>query len=1165
MFDYAALQSFVMYHYNHEVIRKALAENSFDQKIELYRRAMQTNNFLVLEALLQSDADIKNTLRALLNDPEIHTYSLDVLAILINYGVDVNQSVNETTLLSIIKSQDKDLAEFLESETKNLKSLMAVYGLHEHSHMSQSSTSKTEFIKFFMEFYIQAADSVKLCHIIDLFKGIMSWRRLNNQLDLVLSLIETSKMTCDVAIIGRIHEEINFVYSLYYAFPYYENHVNNFINRLKNCNQSIKAICGEEENLALIQGLAKIFADFDALSASTESSQSWIINPTAAIKETEDVPLENSAGQCFGFAFMIKQAMDSDDLASCMQRIEWMKTIPTDQLKEILRDNHKGVQAHQREGKAVTEMQWQYLELEAYLQAIAFAQRPMLIADFETATQDVVKISTVLRSKKLEDLGGLVRINHFTYYYDHASLLTYFQTLRELIHTNPPGCAYVSLFLSCPTHIITVGYDIQQRKWLFCDANAEPQIQPMDSNWLLAAKVLSALSIQNDNTICNIETGVYAAQNQEKSLNAIFAQWQIDPRIQAIQSRHRQQALQTSMSLMAKPYESAELAIISGNIALADFALKGVDINAPLHMGELPLALAIQYEKFDMVRYLIEQGADVNRSRVTAIRATESDPIEDPAELYYDPFHRPLHCALSNKNTDIFHLLLRSGVACSEEQMLYLMHAIITEQKIEHYKSLLENAQDEVKEILINNLSLSIYGIIKDLPMECRGDYLIGDEVKAYLPHWINDSIRLDHWLDLLPLDERTSFLQQLSSDHFLLWARDIYQLGNIVALLSKQGIALFFQGFIPQLLQTGIQTWITNGYELGEVSKLIPEEQIAPFLLYPTVQAHLATCKINLWQLDSILNILPPISRYPFIQNSSIRSLLIENDKDAFHSGTVISQLPEDCVLSFLQEYLDEDALEECVIFRLPTIVQALPKHEIISFMSKPIVIDNLRHYMRDRNRHIPDITHLIASFPPDLPDLLDNFLAQPVIQYNLTPWLSDPKNFCRMLIVLPFEKVGSLIQQRPIGPWDLYTLLEELNNKYPDILVECLVTGPEILEGLDNIEHLHYVLSQLSRQFDAHLFVKNLVCVIQRLEKTDEKILTRLKQYEDPKKMWLYDNLMSVYWQWKIDNPQTSEATNQEITQEGPASDLLQNSFFTERNTDLSVAVENHAKVLA
>lgn len=1053
MFAYAALQSFVMHHYDPEVIKKALAENSLPQTVALYRRAMQTNDFLVLEALLQSDADIKNTLRALLNDLDIPTYSPDVLAILINYGVDVNQSVNETTLLSIIKSQDKDLAEFLESETKSLKSLMAVRDREEHSHMPQPETSKTEFMKFFMEFYIHGANSVKLCNIIDLFKGIVSWGKLNTQLDLVLSLIETSEVTCDAASIRLIHETINFAYSLYYAFPYYEKHANNFINQLKKCNQSIQAIRGGEENLALIQGLDKIFTDFEALSASKENSQSWIINPTAAINETDDVPLENSAGQCFGFAFMIKQAMDSDDLASCMQRIAWMKTIPTDQLKEILRDNHQAMRAHQREGKAITEMQLRYLELEAYIQAIAFAQRPMLVADFETATQDVVKISTVLRSKKLEDRGGLVRINHFTYYYDHASLHTYFQTLRELIHTNPPGCAYVSLFLSCLTHIITVGYDIQQRKWLFCDANAEPQIQPIDSNWLLAARVLSALSIQNDNAICNIETGIYAAQNQQQSLNAIFAQWQIDPRIQAIQSRHRQQALQTSMSLMAKPYESAELAIISGNTALANFALKGVDINAPLHMGELPLALAIQYEKFDMVRYLLEQGADVNRSRVTAIRAMESDLTEDPAELYYDPFHRPLHYALSNKNTDIFHLLLRSGVACSEEQMLYLMHAIITEQKIEHYKNLLENAQEDMKEILVNNLSLSMYGIIKNLPMECRGDYLIGDEVKAYLPHWINDSIRLDHWLDLLPLDERTSFLQQLSFDHFLLWARDIYQLGNIVALLSKQGIALFFQGFIPQLLQTGIPTWITNGYELGEVSKLIPEEQIAPFLLYPTVQAHLAKCKINLWQLDSILKILPPIFRYPFIQNSSIRNLLIENDKDAFHSGAVLSQLPEDCVLSFLQEYLDEDALEECVIFRLPTIVQALPKHEIIPFLSQPIVIDNLRHYMSNRKHHIPDITHLIASFPPDLPDLLDNFLAQPVIQDNLPLWLSDPENLRKMLIVLPFEKV----------------------------------------------------------------------------------------------------------------RPLTSQATNQEVSQEGPASDLLQNSFFAEPNTDRSVDVQNHAKVLA
>jgi hypothetical protein len=1134
MSNYPALQSAVAKN-NPDAMKELLSTMPMDERIELFNMALKEENFLIIDSLLQWDPDLKSHLISLIDGVAIKNYPLDILAMLVDYGADLNQTIGDTTLLGMIHQSDPDVAFFLQGETKNLQQLHKIFNADIlKKSKPQAADPRDQFINFAVDFFVNSTLSAKVCNTMSIYMALAGYGPLNEQTELILALTQKGDAYLSTESLALLNAEINFAYSLYSEFPYYSKHTNNLISRLKNLGLSLKTTLSPGVESPLIQELEAITDAYERKVLQTINAQSWLIKPTEAIKEQADVQLENIGGQCFGFAYMIKQAMDVGELVRCKKRIEWIQSIPIEQLKDILQKNRESMLSNHQQGIKPSEIQLEHLELEAYIAGTAFAQRPS-IHPISDINDPILNLSAILMSKKLEAEGGLVQIKTMTHYYNHADLLTYLHTLRQVINAAPPSCDFVSLFLSCPAHIIVVGYEIKRCKWVFCDANARPQIQYIDSVWLLAEKIIFALSMETQNTMSQITTTVYCTKNQEETLGAIFTQWEAHPQLTVIHNIERQQSLQTRMPFLSVNSDSLELAIASGNVTLAQFALRGVNINAKLMNGKTPLITAIEGENIAMVQFLIGVGADVNNNGLI------TDPV---IELNYPLEHPSLTTATYNKTPDIIKLLLNSMVQCNANQITFLLHTIISRNKIDHFKALLKHAKTGVKEELLKD-TIFLY-VVKNQPIECRSDYILCDEVQEYLLSWIEDFDVLEDLLNSLPTEKRALFLQQFSGDSLLKWIKDSYQLRALIKLLPKNEVEAFLQLFIEQLFTGDVQSWFKRGYglpDLCEIIKISPTK-VAPFLQqffnqYFDDEAQLRATSIHI--LHRIIECIPSAARYFFLQQKNIRNLFMQCNDNGYYLGLIITLLAEEHVLPFLQQYLSADMFETYISFRLPEIISSLPEQELVPFLQQKIVQDKLIQYMNPlRKGEKNDITDIINVLPEELIDL---FFEQH--QANIQKWIADPGNLSRMLPVLPQDKICPLIAQHIITSpklltWDAMILLKRFNNEHQDIVVECFSNIPELLQAIDNKAKVYQIIGDSTSCIDQDVFIENLVRIIQLQENSNEGVLARFKPYEDIQDLWLYNSLVRVYQR------------NQQTSQTAIRSDRQQHSFFADDRDD-------------
>lgn len=1152
--NYAALQDAVTQN-NSDEIKELLSAMPIADQAELFNIAIQNNDFLIVDVFLQCDPTLKDNLSTWIDAGTIANYPLNVLAMLVDHGADLIQPVGETTLLELIQQRDKNLGVFLEQETKLLQHLRASMKAQKLE-LSSKPTSDTRADQA-IDFIVTAAHTAKVSNSSKLYTALAIFNELHKNTRPVLTLTK-QHYSVDIERVKLINEEVDLAYSLYFELPYHSQHTKNLMTRLKKMGQSFLSQGIESP---LIQGLVKITDDYDSIP--TLNSQSWLINPTATIKEQANVRLEGIDGQCFGFAYMMMQAMVVGDFISCEKRIEWMRSIPIHELMDRLQTNRELMLLRHHESKKTglsiqpSNTELDHLELEGYLQAVAFAQNPIFHSDFGINAQDTLKIATVLMSKKLEMEDGLVQINTVTNYYDLATLVTYVHTLRETINTTPPTCAYVPFILHGCNHAIVISYDISKCRWIFCDANAAPPIQHIDNDWLLATKIITALSINNQNTIIKIRADAYGTKNQEKILSAVFEKWKLRPHLRAAHSTQKQHTLYTKMPIFPLGNDSLELALATTNVSLIRIALRGKDINAELINGYTPLMTAIINENMSQVQFLIHEGADVNKSKTIT-----GSKIDDKTGQHKIHSYSPLSDCVDHNTPDIMNLLLDSGALCDVTEMLY---ELIDRNKIAHFKCFLKKASPVIKATLSH--TFMGYIIVMVVPSERRLDYFICDEIQEYLPHWIENKAILDEWLNLLPTEKQALFLQQLPIELLTSWVLSSDQLLDLLKLLPLEKRALFLlqipiekislliQGsrgvlekiililpleaaalLVHRLFESHYSPLISKANDLEGIISALPTEERFIFLQQEVMLDNLSQWIITENDLYDITIHLPHKQRYLFLQQKWTQSLLMECSSYAYYVGEIIQLLSKEDVVPFLQHCLSEDTLRACISFYLPSILRALPDKEIIPFIQQKIVQDNLEHYFT-QERH-KDIVDIIACLQKEDIDL---FLNQKIILEMLPKWTATPQNFCRMLLVLPSEKISAFIRQRDKTQpedlrWELHVLVEQLNNKHQDILVECLIGMPHLLQEIDNKQKVYWMVGDSSSKIDQYIFVENLVRVIQRQENTAEGILTRFEQYKDTKDLWLYNNLMRIY------------QANQKSTQNAACSDLQQHSFFTD-----------------
>lgn len=769
--------------YKLDEVQKLLKTLASTERTEVFNLAAQNNDYLVADTLLQWGTEHNSPL--VLNESSIKNYSVNILAMLVDYGVEPNISIGETTLLGILQQRDPQLAMFLEKGVQYLQHLKSI------AEQIITILQQEKLDNGRREALQNIVNMARVANVRNAISGLVamgSLMALDEQVKYVARAIEQHDTSTDV--IRVVNDEIQFAYALVSEFPYSTVHAKNFITRLKRLTCSHPS-ANEEP---LIRALEAVVADFERTKAA--SSQSWLIKPTEALKEHPGIEFENVTGQCFGFGYMTLQAMVVGELENCKERINLIQSTAAPQLKETIQQNRDAMilAAKTEDRYTPSDAQLNVLEIEGFIQAIAFAQKPRAHPGFNIYGQDVLKISSVLMSKKLAAAGGMIESGSLRHYYDHSGLLTYFQTLREVIHAVSPNCDYVPLFPSSDDHQITIGYNTKMCCWVLCDANDDPPIQHVTSDWIMAIKVMFAFFPEYQ-----LHTRIYGTKDQEAILNPIFEQWVKHSRMEMVHGVERQHSLSKTKPIVAPQHESLGLAILSGNIALAQFALRGSDINAEIIERRTPLMLAVSCEIKTMVEWLISEGADVNRPTVFKIVVSNESIDTEKESLTF-----PIELSRGNKTTDILNLLLCSRVTCDVEQVSLLLRYFLAPNKKEHFKALLKNARPGVKEALLDKDTGRAFLLsLEGESIEIRLEYIACDELLEYLLNWLTDFYDMTKWLRLLPVEERISFIHRFPIEKLKQWP--LGWLSEIIPLLlieeAERLLLSFFQDGPPSTI----------------------------------------------------------------------------------------------------------------------------------------------------------------------------------------------------------------------------------------------------------------------------------------------------------------------------------------------------------------------------
>ena len=209
------------------------------------------------------------------------------------------------------------------------------------------------------------------------------------------------------------------------------------------------------------------------------------------------------------------------------------------------------------------------------------------------------------------------------------------------------------------------------------------------------------------------------------------------------------------------------------------------------------------------------------------------------------------------------------------------------------------------------------------------------------------------------------------------------------------------------------------------------------------------------------------------------------------------------------------------------------MPEKEVLPFFQRNIVQENLaQHFNCSSN-----LAYLIQCLPIDY---IAQFLRQENIHAGLLKWIAHPSDLCTILVVLPLDQVGPLITQRGITKpkdlmWEMNVLFAQLNNDHPDVMIECLINMPLMLQSIDNGLKIKLLLDDRCFRINHDLFFKNLIRVFQQQEKTAVGVLARMKQYEDEREV--YDQFLLAYQQ----------QLGQELDNESIKSFLQQHSLFS------------------
>ncbi len=243
----------------------------------------------------------------------------------------------------------------------------------------------------------------------------------------------------------------------------------------------------------------------------------------------------------------------------------------------------------------------------AFFEGVEIYQQPRLhLPLFEKATQlkqDTLLSAPLVLSQKLEQSGGISRINTFMGAYNSDELFKYFSTLKnELQGIQKP----IVFILGSSDHAITVGYDPAADQWQLINSGREPERIPGNKVQEISRRVFNAFSTGSQ---CAFVTNVYCNKANEEDFKKRMTAWEQQPEFQEIHRIDARKATRSGSHLLFLA------ALDNDSVMVKNLIKEGV--NPALvadEEGNTPILTAIYYNHIDVLKELLACPAKITMS-----------------------------------------------------------------------------------------------------------------------------------------------------------------------------------------------------------------------------------------------------------------------------------------------------------------------------------------------------------------------------------------------------------------------------------------------------------------------------------------------------------------------------------------------------------------------
>lgn len=320
-------------------------------------------------------------------------------------------------------------------------------------------------------------------------------------------------------------------------------------------------------------------------------SHRTILRHDSLIREMKEFGYRsNSEGVCFGVAHMGKQAILSEDIDSFNHHIQTL--IEAKKTKTVNSDQRVEISAF-------------FDGIELYFQSNRYPS--LYEEDDRPKHQDTLSAAQYVSSEALEAKGGSVKLSSFSGYYTPKDLVDYLRTLRESIDQYKCTSS-VALVLNNCIHAITIGFDPKKQKWIFVDANDLPIKTNIDSDEILANKILKAFSA-NDHVVFNSK--LYITGNSKDHYHLVVNDWQKKTVWVDMHKINKTKAMLNERNLPSLLH----VAILQEDAELVEEILKaGASPNHGYSTQQItPLYLAANVGNAAIVKKLLEYKANPNQ------------------------------------------------------------------------------------------------------------------------------------------------------------------------------------------------------------------------------------------------------------------------------------------------------------------------------------------------------------------------------------------------------------------------------------------------------------------------------------------------------------------------------------------------------------------------